>query len=194
MGTRRVIREATASFNGRINIIYGLPGSGKTTLLEGIAGVGELDSGSINLSARLLFLMQVPERSFIYSKCLTEITEGKNISESDWEVFNKLGISGDMLDMSPWNLSKGEKKRISLATILKKARESAKKKVVVILDDPFRDLDIKGKVSFLKLLFMNDNFDKIIMATANERDMKLLKEADLDYACYRIKKGRLISV
>ncbi|MDA3792529.1 MAG: ATP-binding cassette domain-containing protein [Elusimicrobia bacterium] len=197
MGSRTVICDATAVFKSRINIIYGSPGTGKTTLLEGLAGVVKIDSGFVNSSGRILFLMQVPERGFIYPQCRKEISEGADISERDMQDLKDLGISGDMLRMSPWDLSRGEKKRVSFAAILKKARDFSdnnfsENKVIAVLDDPFGDLDIKGKKNFSELLFKNDNFDKIIMTTADRRDIEFLNDANIDFDRYKLKRGRLI--
>lgn len=191
MGKRAVIKNATADMAERVNVIYGRPGSGKTTLLSGVAGLESLESGTVDYRGTLFFLMEIPERGFIYTRCREEIAEGGKISNRDEELLNELGISPDMLDISPWDLSRGEKKRIALANILRKVRRQKEGRAVVVLDDPFRDLDTKGKYLFLKKVFNNSAVDKVVMATANHEDMGFLDKAGLKYGRYSIKEGKL---
>lgn len=193
MGKRTVIKNASADMAERVSVIYGRPGSGKSTLLSGLAGLESFETGTVDYRGTLFFLMEIPERGFIYTRCRDEIAEGGNISGRDVELLKELGIYPDMLDISPWDLSRGEKKRIALANILIKVRWQKEGRVIVVLDDPFRDMDIKGKDIFVDKVFNNSDVDKVVMATANRDDLKFLDKTGLKYGRYTIKEGKLIA-
>ncbi len=177
-GSREVFSGLNLNLSGRVNVIYGSPGAGKSTLLEVIAGLISPSSGSVTdgTAGPRYFLMQVPERQFIYGTCREEIKKSGGSLKKAAEIF---GIPENIMDIPPWSLSKGERKKLLLAGLFfKKNRHRGYKKIV--LDDPFRDLDQRG-IDMVTEYFIKPEVNKVIMATANSREFNYLKTKAINF-------------
>lgn len=142
---------------GKTLCIMGSSGSGKTTLLKAIANLVE-SSGEINLPKKVGYVFQdslLIDQISCQKNCLMVMNGGDNLENKIKvnEIFKGLEIE-DCLDKTPDNISGGQAGRVSIARALCYDCQ------VLLLDEPFRGLDIKTKFSVLKL------FDEIVKQTA----------------------------
>ena len=181
-------------------VILGSSGSGKTTLLRTIAGLCQIDSGemffddfdvtSLGANKRnVSFITQnftlYPNMSIFeniaYPLKISNVPV-EEIKERVAEISSIFGLNA-YLSRKPKVLSGGQQQKVSLARAL------IKKPDIVLLDEPFSNLDIPSK-EFLKTIFLevharyNTNF---IMVTHNIEDAHKL--ADL---IVKIENGEVI--
>ncbi|MFW6134778.1 MAG: ATP-binding cassette domain-containing protein [Elusimicrobiota bacterium] len=195
-GVIRVLKDVSVEFNRRINVIYGRPGSGKTTLIQVLAGLEKPSQGSVESPDSLMYiLMQVPEKQFIYTTCRQELEYGIGPEGSLKQSLKNVGLPEDIMDISPWRLSRGEKKRLMLAQILNHQsldRNNNTEKRILLLDDPFADMDMRGKKLILDRV-LNNNRYKVIMTTANKNDTDMINDNGIDYKLFEISRGRILA-
>ena len=177
-GSRQIINNFSADFNNGINVIFGPPASGKTTLLQTLAGLNRPVSGEIKRNNCLSFVSQVPEREFIHSSCAGELgVERPEDFENIENELKEIGLDKSVMKRSPWSLSRGEKKRIAL---LRAIREYNSCEKIVILDDPFCDLDNTGRDQAVRML-KKCSANVVIMSTNRQEDLDFLEESGLKY-------------
>jgi energy-coupling factor transport system ATP-binding protein len=105
------------------------------------------------LRQKVGLVFQFPEYQLFEETVERDIIFGpKNFGVSDAdarirakEVINLVGLEEKYLERSPFNLSGGEKKRVSIAGIL------AMEPDILVLDEPTSGLDPKGRDSLLEL-------------------------------------------
>ena len=154
---------------GEIVGIIGHTGSGKSTLLQHLNGLLKPDSGrvllcgeDINKDKRTLraarfrvgLCFQYPEYQLFEETCYKDIAFGpKNmgIKEDQIDKYVKeaarmVGLSPEILDKSPFELSGGQKRRVAIAGVM------AMNPKVLILDEPASGLDPKGREQILGLI------------------------------------------
>ena len=154
---------------GEIVGIIGHTGSGKSTLLQHLNGLLKPDSGrvllcgeDINKDKRTLraarfrvgLCFQYPEYQLFEETCYKDIAFGpKNmgIKEEQIDKYVKeaarmVGLSPEILDKSPFELSGGQKRRVAIAGVM------AMNPKVLILDEPASGLDPKGREQILGLI------------------------------------------
>lgn len=141
--------------------IAGHTGSGKSTLIQIISGLIELQSGEIltdcksikNKSARkkIGIVFQYPEYQLFEETVEKDIGFGpKNFGLSEEaisarvdEAMRQVGLSSEIKNLSPFELSGGQKRRVAIAGIL------ALKPKYLILDEPTAGLDPLAKKNLL---------------------------------------------
>ncbi|MFX1413353.1 MAG: energy-coupling factor ABC transporter ATP-binding protein [Promethearchaeota archaeon] len=153
------------------NSIYALignNGSGKTTLLRLLVGLLKPTSGNIKIFGQLLtrnkkqlweirkslgFLFQNPDDQLFAPTLGEDIGFGaRNLQLDDEEVNIRVSWAldavklSDYKEFSPFELSWGQKKRAALAGIL------VMKPKLLILDEPFANLDFKSIYNHLSIL------------------------------------------
>ena len=130
--------------------IIGETGSGKTTLLRSIAGLAQLDRGTIHFRGErilgpteklipghpsIAYLSQSIDLRNQYR--VRDLLELNSIQELEADVaLAKLCRIDHLMDRMTDQLSGGERQRIGLAIAL------AKKPLILLLDEPFSNLDI----------------------------------------------------
>ncbi len=135
---------------GSILSLLGPSGCGKTTALRVIAGFEDPDSGSVTIGERTVVGPGVslpPERRrvgmvfqdyalFPHMSVAENVAYGLSSGELGrvYEVLELVGLAG-MGDRMPYELSGGEQQRVALARAL------APRPAVVLLDEPFSNLD-----------------------------------------------------
>jgi len=137
---------------GDICAVVGESGSGKTTLIRLIAGLEELDQGEILIENQLVASIKkntAPEKRdvgmvfqeyalFPHLSVLDNVTYGikksKSKKETALETLDLVGLKG-FEKRYPHELSGGQQQRVALARAL------APKPSVLILDEPFSNLD-----------------------------------------------------
>ena len=142
--------------------IIGHTGSGKSTLMQMLNGLEKPDTGRILLDGvdiwdkpkeiskirfKVGLVMQYPEYQLFEETVKKDIAFGPtNMGLSNEEIASRVceaaqivGLSPDLLDKSPFDLSGGEKRRVAIAGIM------AMKPEVIVLDEPAAGLDPIGR-------------------------------------------------
>lgn len=110
--------------NGEIILIRGKNGAGKSTLLYLIAGILKPHAGTIKVEGDLSFVFQNPESHFCYDTIKEELQGSMPCSELD-----SFGTK-ELLEQSPFSLSMGEQRRLSLLTTILENRP------IILYDEP----------------------------------------------------------
>ena len=149
--------------------LIGHTGSGKSTLIQHLNGLLKPVSGGVyyngedindkdfskkKLRSKVSIVFQYPEQQLFESSVIEDVRFGpKNIGmeplEVDMNAFEALkqvGIPDELLDVSPLELSGGQKRRVAIAGVLAMQPE------VLILDEPTAGLDPKGRDEILELI------------------------------------------
>ena len=146
--------------------IIGHTGSGKSTLMQPMNGLLKPTSGKILLDGvdiwsdkkltrqarfRVGLVFQYPEYQLFEETCYKDIAFGpKNMGLKPEEIDRRVreaaasvGLRDDQLEMSPFDLSGGQKRRVAIAGVLAMEPE------VLILDEPTAGLDPAGREEIL---------------------------------------------
>lgn len=149
--------------------LIGRTGSGKSTLVQHMNGLYTPTSGSVQIGDTLLtsqrkkkvplfdqvgMVFQYPEHQLFEESVKKDISFGpKNLGwpealiESRVDrVMEQLGLSPELAERSPFQLSGGQKRRVALAGILVMDPQ------ILILDEPTAGLDPQGKKSIMELI------------------------------------------
>ena len=151
--------------------IIGHTGSGKSTLIQHMNGLLEPHSGCVILNGNDIWskenrkkirnvrfavglCFQYPEYQIFEEIIFKEIAFGpkqmglsnEKIALRVRESMEVVGLKGDMVDKSPFDLSGGQKRRVAIASVI------AMKPQVLILDEPCAGLDPKGRDSILDMI------------------------------------------
>lgn len=149
-GDKVVLKDFSLDIKpGTIVCITGESGCGKTTLLNLIAGIIKPNSGSIDIGQNTVsYLFQEP-RLLPWRTALENVAIAlkgdKQMAKEALEMVNL----GDSLDKYPSELSGGMKQRVAMA------RAFSYSSSLILMDEPFQNLDVKLKntllYQFLKL-------------------------------------------
>lgn len=146
--------------------LIGHTGSGKSTLIQHLNGLIKATSGTVyvngediydkeysmkGLRSKVGLVFQYPEHQLFETTVLKDVEFGpKNLGLSQLEIqyrsfeaLKQVGIGEDLLDVSPFDLSGGQKRRVAIAGVLAMQPE------VLILDEPTAGLDPKGRDEIL---------------------------------------------
>ena len=168
-------KKALDSINIKINKgefigLIGHTGSGKSTLVQHLNGLLKASEGRVIVDGRELFkdkldmskirekvglVFQYPEYQLFEETIFKDISYGpKNMGLSQEEIERRVnfsmeavGLSLDLKDKSPFDLSGGQKRRVAIAGIL------AMKPEVLVLDEPTAGLDPKGRDEILDEIY-----------------------------------------
>jgi energy-coupling factor transport system ATP-binding protein len=176
-----VIRDISLSASeGERIALLGSNGSGKSTFGRLLVGLLRPDRGRVDLAgadpvrlkaadlARLAgYVFQDPERQFLAERVEDEVMLGLTPSEAERvpDLMLRLALPLDRFgDRSPYRLSGGEQRRLSLACILVRHPR------VLVLDEPTFGQDRRGYAGLLELLgeHLEDGVC-LIAATHDER-------------------------
>lgn len=156
---------------GELIGIIGHTGSGKSTLIQHFNGLLQPHGGKVIVEGKDIWAkgnkknirqvrfavglcFQYPEYQIFEDTVYKEIAFGpKQMGLDDKEIDRRIresiayvGISPDILEKSPFDLSGGQKRRVAIASIL------AMEPRVLILDEPCAGLDPKGRDIILDLI------------------------------------------
>lgn len=149
--------------------LIGHTGSGKSTLIQHLNGLLKPSSGAVfydgkdindsdfskkKLRGKVGLVFQYPEYQLFESTVIDDVKFGpKNIGMdslkidmNSFEALKQVGIGEDLLDVSPLELSGGQKRRVAIAGVLAMEPE------VLILDEPTAGLDPSGRDEILDLV------------------------------------------
>ena len=164
-----VISDISLTIDGRgATAIVGKNGSGKTTLLKLLAGILEPDQGEMYFEGNkklIGFSPENPKDGFFKDKVLEEIefypkNLGKDYQERAKSAMRKMSIR-DLKDRSPYTLSIGEMKKVSLASILSGEPDT------ICLDEPIRSLHRQSEREIGRILENLKKNTAIIFSTHN---------------------------
>ena len=175
---------------GKITGLIGHTGSGKSTLVNLLNGLNKPTSGKVYLDGKDIWenpkeitkirfkvglVMQYPEYQLFDETVRADIGFGpRNLGLSDSEVEERVveaarfaGVSADLLDKSPFELSGGQKRRVAIAGII------AMRPDVLVLDEPAAGLDPRGRREILGSLrdYANLMNASVILVSHSMEDM-----------------------
>lgn len=137
-------------FGGKINVVLGASGVGKTTLLNALTGLSGFDSEIENMpknvsyifqSDRLVKTISVEKNlDFVLKNAIPDKTARKN---AIYDMAKLLEIS-DVLKRLPTEISGGQAQRVQMARAFLYPSE------VMLLDEPFKGLDVSLKTRLIK--------------------------------------------
>lgn len=182
--------------------VLGPSGCGKTTLIRLIAGLEQIQNGEIFLEKSLVAnknLNVPPEKrsiSYVFQDfaLFPHMTVLENISFAAGSKSNKKQLIDQVINLSkvenfldkyPHSLSGGEQQRVALA------RSIAVQPKLLLLDEPFSDLDINLKREIIDdtLHLINSLESSAIVVTHNAEEAMFLSDAILV-----MEKGKLIQI
>ncbi len=208
-GVARTLNDINLKINGQDEFItiLGHTGSGKSTLVQLMNALLIPDSGEVSVFGQVVsksknkklkfvrekvgLVFQFPEYQLFEETVLKDIMFGpmnfgktKEEAESVARYSAKLvGISEEILEKSPFNLSGGQMRRVAIAGIL------ASNPDILILDEPTVGLDPKGKLEIIELLkkIQKETHKTIILVT---HDMSVV--AEVSKRVLVMKQGNLV--
>ncbi|MDO5291636.1 MAG: energy-coupling factor transporter ATPase [bacterium] len=146
--------------------LIGHTGSGKSTLIQHLNGLMKATSGHIyyngddiyadkynmrELRSKVGLVFQYPEHQLFETTIIEDVKFGpKNLGLSEDEIEKRareallqVGLAEDLWEVSPFELSGGQKRRVAIAGVLAMQPE------VLVLDEPTAGLDPKGRDEIL---------------------------------------------
>ncbi|AEM79572.1 energy-coupling factor transporter ATPase [Thermoanaerobacter wiegelii] len=168
--------------------IIGHTGSGKSTLIQHLNGLLKPTSGKIYINGvditdnkvslkdvrkEVGLVFQYPEYQLFEETIFKDIAFGptnlglseEEIEKRVYEAMDIVGISRELADKSPFEVSGGQKRRIAIAGIL------AMKPKILILDEPTAGLDPKGKEEILnKIKEIHDKYKMITILVSHSME------------------------
>ncbi len=154
---------------GELVAVIGHTGSGKSTLVQHFNGLLKPNKGKIYVDGKDIWeskatlrearfkvglCFQYPEYQLFEETCYKDIAFGpKNMGLSAEEIDRAVrraalftGVTDEMLERSPFDLSGGEKRRVAIAGVM------AMEPKILILDEPTSGLDPRGRDMILDLI------------------------------------------
>ena len=188
-GSKKALDDVSLEiFEGDCLVIGGENGSGKSVLMSIIAGLEEPDSPSVIVESRVGLVFQEAETQILGETPAEDISFGpKNLGWKKEEIKNavqealeKTGLT-EKSDFPARFLSGGEKRRLAIACML------AMKLPVIILDEPYANLDYKGVKQVNSLIHQLKKDGKTIIILTHEIE-KCLGLANRFVVLFRGKK------
>jgi energy-coupling factor transport system ATP-binding protein len=136
--------QGTGTFCEGLHLVWGPTGCGKTTLALLLAGLllpcrGEILREGVE---QVRFLMQFPEYQ-LTSRTVQEEVESWGVDAQ--EILSQTGLAEQKM-ADPFSLSRGELKRLLLATLLGSGAD------MILLDEPFGGMDCRERQRFFTKL------------------------------------------
>lgn len=185
------VNDVSFSVNrGEIIGLIGHTGSGKSTIVQQLNGLIKPESGEILLDGknihtefkslrgvrfRVGLVFQYPEYQLFEETAFKDIAYGPtNMGLSEDEVGERVryaaslvGLTDELLEKSPFDLSGGEKRRVAIAGII------AMRPEVLVLDEPTAGLDPKGRDMILSRIkeYRDQTNAAVIIVSHSMEDM-----------------------
>lgn len=175
--------------------LIGHTGSGKSTLVQHLNGLMKPDHGSVivdgmdvsdkntdlrEIRCRVGLVFQYPEHQLFEETVRKDVSFGpRNLGCSEQEIeervvkaCHQVGLSDEKLDMSPFDLSGGNKRRVAIAGVL------AMRPRVLVLDEPTAGLDPRGRNELLELIrgLHEEDGNTIVMVSHSMDDISALAQ------------------
>lgn len=167
---RHALKDVSLTINdGEFIGLIGHTGSGKSTLIQHLNGLLKCSEGYVYYNGRDIadpdyslkdlrrevgLVFQYPEYQLFEATVIKDVLFGPGNmgvpqlegEMAAYEALRSVGISEELLDASPFDLSGGQKRRVAIAGVL------AMKPKVLILDEPAAGLDPAGRREILSLI------------------------------------------
>ena len=175
--------------DGEFLAVIGHTGSGKSTLIQHLNGLLKPASGKIyvdgtditdkdtklvDIRKKVGLVFQYPEYQLFEETIAKDIAYGpSNLELNEDEILRRVKKSMEMVDISPFELSGGQKRRVAIAGVI------AMEPKVLILDEPTAGLDPAGRDDILeqiKLLHEKYNMTIILVSHSMEDVGKLAEK------------------
>ena len=191
---------------GELVAVIGHTGSGKSTLMQMLNGLLRPETGAVlfdgkDINEDKTFTRQVrfkvglcfqyPEYQLFEETCYKDISFGpRNMGLNEEEIRERVltsaqivGLSEELLERSPFDLSGGQKRRCAIAGVM------AMRPEVLILDEPTAGLDPKGRdeIYAMILAYQKASHAAVLIVTHSMEDAARLADRILV-----LNKGRLI--
>ncbi|MEO4055234.1 energy-coupling factor ABC transporter ATP-binding protein [Solibacillus sp. CAU 1738] len=152
--------------------IIGHTGSGKSTILQHFNGLLKPSSGEVHIGDRVIeagkkakelkpirqkvgIVFQFPEHQLFEETVLKDIMFGPmnfGVSEQEAEhrareLITLVGLTEEVLEKSPFDLSGGQMRRVAIAGVLAMQPE------VIVLDEPTAGLDPRGQKEMMEMFY-----------------------------------------
>lgn len=175
---------------GELIGIIGQTGSGKSTLVQHLNGLLKPASGTVLLHGKDIWeepknirsvrfkvglVFQYPEHQLFEETVYKDIAFGpKNMGLSEEEIAGRVreaaafaGLSAELLEKSPFQLSGGEKRRAAIAGVI------AMRPEILILDEPTAGLDPKGRDDILDRIvrYQRDQGQTVLLVSHSMEDI-----------------------
>jgi energy-coupling factor transporter ATP-binding protein EcfA2 len=182
---REAIKDMSVSFySGEIVGIVGKNGAGKTTLVKHLNGLLKPTSGQVTvdghdtrdlsieqLSRSVGYVFQNPDQQIFSSSVYEEIAfgllnDGMNQSSLNDRIQQALNLTGlvGKEKIHPFNLSKGERQKLAIASVL------AIQPRIIVIDEPTTGLDWEGSVTIMEeIVKLKNRGHTLILITHNTR-------------------------
>lgn len=212
---RQVLHDINLEIDdGDILAIIGHTGSGKSSLIQHFNALLRPTSGKIfvngvditdkkanlkEIRKKVGMVFQYPEYQLFEETVFKDIAFGpknmglsKNeIEKSVYEAMDMVGLSRDLADRSPFELSGGQKRRVAIAGVL------AMRPEILILDEPTAGLDPHGRDSLLnriEALHKNTGMTVIFVSHSMEEVARLAKNVIVMNDGRVFKKGSVAEI
>jgi energy-coupling factor transport system ATP-binding protein len=168
--------------------IIGHTGSGKSTLIQMFNGLLKPSSGTVliqgedihkegidkrRIKQKVGLVFQYPEYQLFEVSIYKDVAygpknlglEGEILAERVEKALEAVGISKELYDKSPFELSGGQKRRVAIAGVLAMAPD------ILILDEPTAGLDPKGRDELFKQLkYMHESLGLTIVLISHSME------------------------
>ncbi len=188
---KKALDDVSLSFKeGVITGLIGHTGSGKSTLVQLLNGLNKPTSGTVFLDGvdiwenpkditsvryKVGLVMQYPEYQLFEETVKKDIEYGpRNMHLSEDEIEKRVkeaaffcGITEDLFEKSPFDLSGGQKRRVAIAGVM------AMNPQILILDEPAAGLDPIGREEILGGIrtFQKETNTTVIIVSHSMEDM-----------------------
>lgn len=173
--------------DGRIYMVMGENGAGKTTLLDILSGMIIPDEGVVYKDVRISYAPQESDNAFFLPTVLDEFSytlrekRKDEVGKRSEQLLSLIGLSSAYLQRSPFSLSGGEKRLLSIALAL------AVDPDFLLLDESISGLDYKGYKALRALLMALKAEGRGVVFITHELDI-----LDLADVVIVIKGGKII--
>ena len=156
---------------GKIYMLMGENGAGKTTLLDVISTLIIPDKGSVDIDGKISYAPQGSDDAFFLPTVLEEFsyTLGKigkdEVRRKAQALLSLVGLPEEYLYSSPFSLSGGEKRLISIALAI------ASDPDFLLLDESVSGLDYKGYMALRRLIAGFKERGKGVLFITHDLDM-----------------------
>ena len=165
---------------GECIALIGQNGAGKTTLAKHFNGLHRPSSGKVyidgtdtasmkvsELARKVGFVFQNPDHQIFHDTVAREVAFGlKNLRLSPREIEERTAAALEAVGLAehrqtyPFNLSKGQRQRVALASVLAMRTE------IIVLDEPTTGQDFRESVQIMEIVRkLNENGHTIIFIT-----------------------------
>lgn len=180
--------------SGSFVAIIGHTGSGKSTLIQHLNGLAAPTEGEVmigdfritnkekpkdmkKLRSQVGVVFQYPEHQLFEETIAKDIAFGpQNFGVADREIEKRIqeiipmvGLSEDLLERSPFDLSGGQMRRVAIAGVL------AVKPRILVLDEPTAGLDPRGQKEIMDMFYhlhQKENMTTVLVTHSMEDAVK----------------------